>query len=91
LNDVFLHVDPAVEPSGGASGQASDIAIHAKEILRVRESLTAIYQKHCSREEESKQDALQRFSMYHLFFLWRGLYDLLPDTALERDYFLNGT
>ncbi|GIZ47685.1 hypothetical protein CKM354_001077000 [Cercospora kikuchii] len=32
--------------SGGYSGQASDIAIHAKEILRVREQLNKIYQAH---------------------------------------------
>ena len=31
---------------GGAEGQASDIAIHAKEILRVRERLNNIYKKH---------------------------------------------
>ncbi|CAG8607132.1 1701_t:CDS:2 [Cetraspora pellucida] len=34
------------QPIGGASGQATDIAIHAKEILRVRERLNKIYQKH---------------------------------------------
>lgn len=34
------------QPSGGASGQASDIAIHAREILRVRERLNKIYQRH---------------------------------------------
>ncbi|GJJ08882.1 hypothetical protein Clacol_003102 [Clathrus columnatus] len=50
------------QPSGGASGQASDIAIHAKEILRVREALTEIYSKHCSREGEKKEDALTRFN-----------------------------
>jgi len=49
------------QPSGGASGQASDIAIHAKEILRVRESLTGIYQRHCQKEGESVQGALDRF------------------------------
>ncbi len=32
--------------SGGYHGQASDIAIHAKEILRVREQLNKIYQRH---------------------------------------------
>lgn len=32
--------------SGGYHGQASDIAIHAKEILRVREQLNKIYQTH---------------------------------------------
>ncbi|PPQ66780.1 hypothetical protein CVT26_009766 [Gymnopilus dilepis] len=49
------------EPSGGASGQASDIAIHAKEILRIRQLLTGIYQKHCSKEGESEAAALARF------------------------------
>ncbi|KAF9652056.1 hypothetical protein BDM02DRAFT_3153993 [Thelephora ganbajun] len=49
------------QPSGGASGQASDIAIHAKEILRVRHLLTDIYQKHCSRPGESREAGLLRF------------------------------
>jgi ATP-dependent Clp protease protease subunit len=33
---------------GGASGQASDIAIHAKEILEIRERLNKLYVKHTS-------------------------------------------
>ncbi|KAF2766952.1 hypothetical protein EJ03DRAFT_250088, partial [Teratosphaeria nubilosa] len=37
--------------SGGYSGQASDIAIHAKEILRVREQLNKIYQVHLTPKE----------------------------------------
>jgi ATP-dependent Clp protease protease subunit len=49
------------EPSGGASGQASDIAIHAKEILRVRQLLTSIYQRHCAKVEESEGSGLERF------------------------------
>ena len=49
------------EPSGGASGQASDIAIHAKEILRIRQLLTEIYQRHCAKESESLSDGLERF------------------------------
>ncbi|KAJ3887590.1 ATP-dependent Clp protease proteolytic subunit [Lentinula edodes] len=49
------------QPSGGASGQASDIAIHAKEILRIRELLTGIYQKHCGKPEEGLADGLKRF------------------------------
>ncbi|EIW86321.1 hypothetical protein CONPUDRAFT_46589 [Coniophora puteana RWD-64-598 SS2] len=48
------------QPSGGASGQASDIAIHAKEILRVRQLLTSIYQRHCNKEGESEANALER-------------------------------
>ena len=54
------------EPSGGASGQASDIAIHAKEILRVREVLTGIYQKHCAREGEAVQEGLNRFRPFSI-------------------------
>lgn len=34
------------QPSGGYAGQAADIAIHAKEILRVRDSLNKIYKSH---------------------------------------------
>jgi len=49
------------QPSGGASGQASDIAIHAKEILRVREQLTRIYQRHCAKDGEDAQGAIERF------------------------------
>lgn len=49
------------QPSGGASGQASDIAIHAKEILRIRRSLTEIYQKHCGKSDESVQEGITRF------------------------------
>lgn len=34
------------QPSGGRFGQATDIAIHAKEILRVRTQLNKIYERH---------------------------------------------
>ena len=37
------------QPSGGYSGQASDIAIHAKEILRVRTQLNEIYRRHLTK------------------------------------------
>jgi ATP-dependent Clp protease protease subunit len=50
-----------LEPSGGASGQASDIAIHAKEILRIRQVLTSIYQKHCGQPAETEAEGLARF------------------------------
>lgn len=36
--------------SGGYHGQASDIAIHAKEILRMREQLNKIYKRHLTKE-----------------------------------------
>lgn len=37
------------QPSGGFSGQASDIAIHAKQILRVRRQLDEIYVRHLTK------------------------------------------
>lgn len=43
--------------SGGYSGQASDIAIHAKEILRVREQLNRIYQTHLTKEKTLEEIA----------------------------------
>jgi ATP-dependent Clp protease protease subunit len=35
------------QPSGGFGGQASDIELHAKEILRLKAKLNEIMQKHC--------------------------------------------
>ena len=48
--------------SGGYTGQASDIAIHAKEILRIREQLNKIYQRHLTPREggEKSLDEIQR-------------------------------
>ncbi|KXS98354.1 hypothetical protein AC578_4670 [Pseudocercospora eumusae] len=43
--------------SGGYQGQASDIAIHAKEILRVRGQLDRIYQRHLSVERSLEEIA----------------------------------
>ena len=54
-----------LEPSGGASGQASDIAIHAKEILRIRQLLTGIYQRHCGKDGETQSEGLARFGDYN--------------------------
>ena len=41
---IMLH-----QPSGGAGGQSTDIQIHAREIVRMRESLNAIISKHSGR------------------------------------------
>jgi len=48
------------QPSGGFSGQASDIALHAKEILELKDRLNKIYVKHCSQKLSSVEDALDR-------------------------------
>lgn len=38
------------QPLGGFQGQASDINIHAREILRMRESLNELLARHCGQE-----------------------------------------
>jgi len=82
------------QPSGGASGQASDIAIHAKEILRVRDSLTRIYQKHCALPDEPAEAGIQRFgsALERDYFLTaeEALKFGLVDSILERRSPLSG-
>lgn len=48
------------QPSGGAQGQATDIEIHAKEILKIRDRLNEIYVKHTGQKIEAVQEALER-------------------------------
>ena len=48
------------QPSAGFQGQASDIAIHAKEILELKDRLNAIYVKHCGQTLETVETALDR-------------------------------
>ena len=48
------------QPSAGFQGQASDIAIHAKEILELRDRLNKIYVKHCGQTLEKVEAALDR-------------------------------
>ncbi|MGB0921877.1 MAG: ATP-dependent Clp protease proteolytic subunit [Alphaproteobacteria bacterium] len=48
------------QPSGGAQGQATDIEIHAKEILSVRARLNAIYAKHTGQPIEKIEEMLER-------------------------------
>ncbi|ONK77912.1 uncharacterized protein A4U43_C02F12210 [Asparagus officinalis] len=48
------------QPSGGAIEQATNIAIHAKEILKVRERLNAIYAKHTGQSLERIERFMKR-------------------------------
>jgi ATP-dependent Clp protease protease subunit len=60
------------QPSGGYFGQASDIAIHAKEILRVREQLNIIYKKHLTgKGKDMSLEVRGVFSMVLAMFLLR--------------------
>lgn len=48
------------QPSGGARGQATDIEIQAKEILRLREMLNGLYVKHCGQKLAAVERAMER-------------------------------
>ena len=48
------------QPSAGYQGQATDIEIHAKEILALKERLNKIYAKHTKKNEEEIRKALER-------------------------------
>lgn len=52
---VMLH-----QPSGGASGQASDISRHAQEILKLKRRLNQIYANHTGQSVETIEKALDR-------------------------------
>lgn len=48
------------QPSGGASGQASDMEIQAREILLIRKRLNEIYKEHTGRTLEEIERKLER-------------------------------
>lgn len=54
-SSIMIH-----QPSGGYFGQATDIAIHAKEILRVRSQLNKIYQRHLTGKKEWSLEEIEK-------------------------------
>ena len=52
---VMIH-----QPSGGFQGQATDIEIHAKEILSTRARLNEIYVKHTGQKLSKIESAMER-------------------------------
>ena len=48
------------QPSGGFQGQASDIEIHAKEILSLKARLNQIYVKHTGQDLNTIENAMER-------------------------------
>jgi ATP-dependent Clp protease, protease subunit len=48
------------QPSGGFQGQATDIMIHAQEILNVRKRLNEIYVRHTGQPIKRIEEALER-------------------------------
>ncbi len=52
------------QPSGGFQGQATDIEIHAQEILKIRQRLNEIYAGHTGQPVEKIAEALERDRFY---------------------------
>ena len=48
------------QPSAGFQGQATDIQIHAKEILLLKDRLNKIYSKHTGKSVEEISSALRK-------------------------------
>jgi ATP-dependent Clp protease protease subunit len=48
------------QPSGGYQGQASDMLIHAEEILKTKQRMTRLYAAHCRRSYEAFEQAMDR-------------------------------
>src|SRR6202162_2777186 len=63
---IMLH-----QPSGGFQGQATDIMLHAQEILNLKKRLNQIYVRHTGQPLKKIEDALERD------------YFLTPETAKE--------
>ena len=72
------------QPSGGFQGQATDIMLHAQEILNLKKRLNEIYVKHTGQSLKKIEDALERD-----YFLTAdmakdfGLVDKVIDKRLE--------
>jgi ATP-dependent Clp protease protease subunit len=54
-SNIMVH-----QPSGGFSGQASDIEIHAKEVLKTRARLNEIYARHTGQDLKAIEEAMDR-------------------------------
>src|SRR6266513_3724566 len=52
---IMLH-----QPSGGFQGQATDIMVHAQELLNLQKRLNEIYVKHTGQTLKRIEDALER-------------------------------
>lgn len=77
-SSIMIH-----QPSGGYAGQASDIAIHAKEILRIRHQLNQIYQRHLTKQ--LSLDEIEKLMERDYFMGTQEALDLgLVDKILEK-------
>jgi ATP-dependent Clp protease protease subunit len=73
---IMLH-----QPSGGFQGQATDIMLHAQEILNLKKRLNEIYVKHTGQQLKKIEDALER----DMFLTADGAKEFgIIDTVMEK-------
>ncbi|KAF4213794.1 hypothetical protein CNMCM8980_005935 [Aspergillus fumigatiaffinis] len=82
-SSIMIH-----QPSGGYFGQASDIAIHAKEILRVRSQLNKIYQRHLTGKKVLSLEEIEKLMERDYFMgaqeaLEMGIVDEILDRRVK--------
>lgn len=72
------------QPIGGTEGQASDIEIYTKEMLRIRETLYSITSKHTGKDiEQVKKDSDRDFYMTAKEALDYGIIDKIMERSPE--------
>lgn len=76
------------QPLGGFQGQATDIDIHAKEILRIREKLNQIMAKHSGQkmakvEKDTERDNFMSAEEAKEYGLVDDVIEQRPDTTVE--------
>ncbi|MCH6257287.1 ATP-dependent Clp protease proteolytic subunit [Puniceicoccaceae bacterium K14] len=76
---VMIH-----QPSGGASGQSTDISIQAKEIIRWRQTLNEVLAKHTGKEvSQLEKDSDRDYYMSAEEAVAYGLVDQVTETRAE--------
>ena len=70
------------QPSGGFEGQATDIEIHAREIIDIRKRVDGIYAKHTGRSLEQLKEDMERD---RFLSPEQGIEYGIIDTVLTRD------
>lgn len=75
---VMIH-----QPLGGYQGQATEIEIHAKEILRIRETLNEILVRHTGKSMEKVQNDTERD--YFLTAMEAKDYGLIDEVIEQRE------
>jgi ATP-dependent Clp protease protease subunit len=77
------------QPSGGFQGPATDVLLHAQEILNVKKRINEIYMKHTGQPLQTIEDALERDHFLTAetakeFGLIDGVIDRRPETPTDK-------